>query len=225
MQIVVALVFLAVWLMVFWFGSIAFEATGLERGRARFQALSALTGTGFTTREAELVVNHPRRRTVAACLIFLGNAGIISFLILLIAYVRSGVVTPSALFIGIVVLVVILLILSIRFGVVNAMTNAILIVTRRKAADHYLETDEILHEAGRYAVVRLAVAGEATGMALEKTGLLRAGVSVLAIERKDGVAPFPGAEQQVSAGDHLLCYGEIARITGTKRQWQQPYSQ
>ncbi len=218
MQIVVALVFLAVWLLVFWFGSIAFEATGLERGKARFQALSALTGTGFTTGEAELVVNHPRRRTIATCLIFLGNAGIISFLILLIAYVRSGIVAPSPLFIGIVVLVLILLILSIRFGVVNAMTNAVLIVTRRKPRDRYLQTEEILHEAGRYGVVRLAVGEEAAaGMALKATGLLERGVSVLAVERKDEVLPFPEGEQQVMAGDRLLCYGEVAQVTGTKR--------
>jgi len=218
MQIVVALVFLAVWLLVFWFGSIAFEATGLERGKSRFQALSALTGTGFTTREAELVVNHPRRRTIATCLIFLGNAGIISFLILLIAYVRSGIMAPSTLFIGIVVLVLILLILSIRFGVVNAMTNAILVMTRRRPRDRYLETEEILHEAGRYGVVRLAIGEEAAaGMALRDTGLLQRGVYVLAVERKDEVVPFPEEGQQVIAGDHLLCYGEVAQVTGTKR--------
>lgn len=31
-------------------GSIAFEMTGLERDKARFQALSCFSGTGFTLR-------------------------------------------------------------------------------------------------------------------------------------------------------------------------------
>jgi len=218
MQFELVIVFFTLWLLCLWLGSAALEASGMDRRKARFQALSALTGTGFTTGEAESVVNNPRRRLIASWLIFLGNAGIISFLILLIAYVRSGVIAPSALFIGIVVLVLILLILGIRFGVVNAMTNAILIMTRRRPRDRYLQTEEILHEAGRYGVVRLAVGEEAAaGMALKATGLLERGVSVLAVERKDEVVPFPEGEQQVIAGDHLLCYGEVARITGTKR--------
>ena len=33
--------------------------TGLPDNVARFQSLSAMTGTGFTTRESELIVNYP----------------------------------------------------------------------------------------------------------------------------------------------------------------------
>ena len=40
--------------------------TGLPDNVARFQSLSAMTGTGFTTRESELIVNYPIRRRVAA---------------------------------------------------------------------------------------------------------------------------------------------------------------
>ncbi len=53
MQILVLLVFLIAWLLTFWLGAIALEITGMERSKARFQALSALSGTGFTTSEAE----------------------------------------------------------------------------------------------------------------------------------------------------------------------------
>ena len=58
MQIVVMLIAAVVWLFIFWLGFVALEATGMERIKARFQALSAITGTGFTTREAESIVNH-----------------------------------------------------------------------------------------------------------------------------------------------------------------------
>ena len=47
MQFELILVFFTVWL-----GSAALEASGMDRKKARFQALSALTGTGFTTGEA-----------------------------------------------------------------------------------------------------------------------------------------------------------------------------
>ena len=73
MQVIVFLVFLGVWLLILWVGSIALEATGMQRAKARFQALSALTCTGFTTTEAESIVEHPKRRKIAAYLIFIGN--------------------------------------------------------------------------------------------------------------------------------------------------------
>jgi hypothetical protein len=42
--------------------SVALRHTGLEEGTAKFQALSAISSTGFTTKEAEMVVNYPVRR-------------------------------------------------------------------------------------------------------------------------------------------------------------------
>jgi hypothetical protein len=46
--------------------TVALTMTGLSQEAARFQARSAFTGTGFTTKEAEDVVNHPVRRRPSA---------------------------------------------------------------------------------------------------------------------------------------------------------------
>jgi len=48
--------------------AVAMRLTGLPEAQARFQALSALTGTGFTTSEAELIVNYPVRRKIVTFL-------------------------------------------------------------------------------------------------------------------------------------------------------------
>jgi Trk-type K+ transport system membrane component len=61
--------------------SVALVLTGLDQRRAWFQALSAFTGTGFTTREAESVVNHMARRRIISALMLLGNAGIVTVII------------------------------------------------------------------------------------------------------------------------------------------------
>ena len=61
-------------------GAIAFQLTGLEWSLAKFQSLSCFSGTGFTTREAELVTGHPQRRRIATILIVLGNAGFITMI-------------------------------------------------------------------------------------------------------------------------------------------------
>lgn len=49
-----------------------FVTTGLDRKIARFQVISMLTGTGFTTGESELIIDHPVRRRLGAFLILFG---------------------------------------------------------------------------------------------------------------------------------------------------------
>lgn len=58
--------------------SIALVHTCISKEFARFQARSAFSGVGFTTGEAEQIVNHPVRRRIIMVLMLLGNAGIIS---------------------------------------------------------------------------------------------------------------------------------------------------
>ena len=49
-----------------------FHLTGLTTDRARFQVISLLTGTGFTTRESELVLSSRRRRRLARVTMLFG---------------------------------------------------------------------------------------------------------------------------------------------------------
>lgn len=217
-SLVLPAVFFVAWLFVFWVGSLALEASGMQRRKARFQALSAMTGTGYTTREAESVVNYPRRRTIVLWLMLLGNTGIIAFLVLLIQIVRSGLIAPSPLHIGIVVGFFLALILSIRFGIVDKLSNAIVGIAGKRRRETYMAAEEIVHQVGRYAIVRRTVGEEGTGgIKLRDTGLLKPGTMILAIERESMVLPFPDADQLVLPGDQLLCYGEVGQILSGKR--------
>ena len=58
--------------------AVALNLTGLDEKRSFFQALSAFSGTGFTTRDSELVVSHDIRRRIIMFLMILGNAGLIT---------------------------------------------------------------------------------------------------------------------------------------------------
>lgn len=59
-------------------GTVALTLTGLDRRRAAFQALSALTNTGWTTRETEMLMTHDQRRRIVMVLMVLGHAGLAS---------------------------------------------------------------------------------------------------------------------------------------------------
>lgn len=63
----------------------ALSMTGLSHPVAKFQARSAFTGTGFTTSEAENVVNHPVRRQIIMILMIMRSAGLVTIIISLIA--------------------------------------------------------------------------------------------------------------------------------------------
>lgn len=70
--------------------SVALRITGLPDDSARFQALSAFTGTGFTTREAESIVNYPVRRRIVGLLMIIGNLGLVTvFATLVVSLVNT----------------------------------------------------------------------------------------------------------------------------------------
>ena len=65
--------------------AVAMRLTGLDDSSARFQALSAFTGTGFTTTEAEMIVNYPVRRRIVSLLMIIGNLGLVGVFATLVA--------------------------------------------------------------------------------------------------------------------------------------------
>lgn len=74
-------------LLVIRVGATALMMTGLGWDTASFQSYSAFFGADFTTKEAEMVVNHPVRRRIIRDLIFAGNIGLTSGLVTLIVTV------------------------------------------------------------------------------------------------------------------------------------------
>ena len=211
MQIGVMFIFLGLWLLLWWVGSIALEATGMERGKARFQALSAFSGTGFTTQEAESIVNHPQRRKIAICLIFLGNAGIIAFLILLVLYIRAGMVGPSLILLGIILGGLLILIFALWSGLVDKITNAVLTLIRKGGVAPALL---ILQREGDNAVARLRVhEGIAlAGRRVKDAGFVKRDIIILALTQGKRVLPLPTMNERLQPGDHVLCYGKLSAL-------------
>jgi hypothetical protein len=218
MQPELMLVLITAWLFVLWFGSIALEATGMERSRARFQAMSALTGTGFTTREAENIVGHPRRRLIVGWMMFLGSVGIILFLLILLAIVVIGVkpakpTSPVLLILS--ALPAIALLVLYWIGVLDKL--ATVIVNWLKRTGYFkseLSNTEIIYQAGDHSLARLTIGKLApeVGTKINDTSLARYNVKVLAIERGEKVLFYPEAKEIVLAGDHLIYYGQTEEI-------------
>ena len=224
MQPELMLVVLTVWLFILWFGSVALEATGMERKKARFQALSALTNTGFTTREAEDIVGHPRRRMIATWMMFLGSVGIILFLLIFLVIILVGVKPAKPVSsVSIIALAIppIVLIVLFWLGVLDKLATVIVNWLKRSA---YFTSEfsirEIVHQSGGYSIARLTIGRKApeVGCKIGDISLAKHAIKILAIERGDRTLAFPESKEVVQAGDHLLCYGKTDEMSGLMKQ-------
>jgi hypothetical protein len=103
------LIILTVSLIVVRIGGTALRLTGMSLDAARFQSISALTGTGFTTQEAETTMHHPLRRRVLIALMFTGHLGVVSLasaVILGVSTAQEGSVVWTVLYMVLAVLVI-----------------------------------------------------------------------------------------------------------------------
>lgn len=214
MQLELALLYFALWLLMLWLGSVGLEATGMERSRAHFQALSALSGTGFTTRDSETVVNHSSRRWIVTWLMFFGNAGFITVLILIIISVQSSIGNISVERIVIILTLVFASGLFIWLGMVDRVSHSMVRFLRKRKFLLADVTDwDIVHRKGDYGVFRIAVNHRVSDTAtLSDSPFCKPTINILALEREGEVIPSPAANTGVQHGDTLLCYGKVKEI-------------
>lgn len=194
--------------------TIALVHTGLSKEAARFQARSALSGTGFTTGEAEEVVNHPVRRRIVMMLMLLGNAGLVTVMTtLILTFVgnqgTANVMQKLALLAGGLAL---LGWFSFSPWVDRQMSRLIDIALRRAGNLDTRDYVSLLHLSGEFRLVEMLVREDdwIAGMRLMETRPRNEGIVVLAVVRKDGrFMGTPSGETVVQAGDTLVLYGEV----------------
>jgi hypothetical protein len=215
MSVVLLIIFICISYLIVRIGAIALEMTGMERSRARFQALSAFSGTGFTTREAESVVNHPRRRKIVTYLMIMGNAGIVSVIATLILSLReSGVFRPSLNLVIIIVAIFVLYRIASNREFAQNLTNKIRKTLRKKLHFEKIQIEELLQQPDGYGVATIIIEkkSKVTGSTLIKSGFRERDVVVLSIERDEEIIHIPDAKTRILAGDRLICYGKLDNL-------------
>jgi len=194
-------------------GTVALRMTGLDAKRAKFQALSAFTGTGFTTRDSELVVRDDRRRRIIMTLMVLGNVGFATVIVTLM----GSFVSVKKLFEVPIHIVAILLCIYIIYRIGRRgrlMQKWSKWIERRLAKWTSLQeipVEEALQLAEGYGVaaVRVRPDSEVVGHTLAEKALAERDVLVLAIEREGKTIAAPKANEVIQRGDRLVCYGQL----------------
>ncbi|MBR5109087.1 MAG: hypothetical protein IK099_02735 [Clostridia bacterium] len=228
MNIYIALFLFSFIILLYWVISelftFFFRLTGLPAERARFQVLSLLTGTGFTTRESEMILGSRRRRRLARVTMLFGyvfNITIVSAFInvfitmKLITFERrySGLLIPM----GTIALIFIL----IRMPKIHVWAERCL----RRLVDRVLDRQEtfnavlLLDYIGAESIAQVTlrhIPEEYQGLTLAQTRLrAETGILVMLVEHR-GAKPIPAqADTVFEIGDKLTVFGKYNMICKT----------
>ena len=192
--------------------AIALMMTGLDEKRAKFQALSAFSGTGFTTKEAESVINHPKRRRIVSWLMILGNAGIVT----VVVAATSSIVTSKGYHLPIDILlllvgIVLIYKLATHRGFIRRWES---FIEDKFAKSRVLEegvTEDLLHFVEGYGLVRVIITEDSPliGRSLAEHKLTEKELLVLGIERGRNWIPIPKSTEAIQDGDRAVVYGSL----------------
>lgn len=195
MAAILLVIAIAISMVVVRIGATALELTGMPWDRAKFQALSAFSNAGFTTRESEEIVRHPLRRKIVTYLIVLGNAGLVT----VIGSVAGSVIEPQPIHVlgrvaAMAAVVAALFWLARRPPVARRLRERVRRWIARRYAIEMWSAEELLHLDHGYELTRFDLSPDspAIGHTLRQLKLRQNAVQVLAVERGLRFVAVPG---------------------------------
>ena len=198
-----------------------FRLTGLPAEKARFQVISLLTGTGFTTRESEMILSSRRRRRLARITMLFGyvfNITIVSAFINV--FLSMKVVQVGTHIFGFLIPLgtVALIFICMRVPKIHAWVDHFLrqqadrIFNRKETFNAVMLVDNISSESIAQVTLR-HIPEEYRGVSLAGTQLrAETGILVMLVERKGGKPVPAGAETVFETGDKLTVFGNYKTI-------------
>ena len=193
-------------------GAIALRMTGMDREKANVQALSAFSRAGFTTREAELVVDNPRRRRIITWLIILGNAGFVA----VVVTGTSSIATSRGYQLAIVIAVILagaylLYWLAGRRFLARRWER---FVEDRLAGSRFVArstVEDIAHLGEGWGLVRVSITRDSplVGRPLVEVVPPEKDDWILGVERGNRWLSLPEPQETIRQGDRLVVYGAL----------------
>lgn len=197
--------------------TVLFKLTGLSEEKARFQVISLLTGAGFTTKEAELITQHPTRRKLAQFLMVLGYVGFltaVSFLINILKNSFTMKVVIMLLVFTIITWIVIRnrLFMSFLDGIIEKM-----ILIRYSKSKSQSKIYKLINRAKGYGVYNIIIDENSSleGVSLMNSNLKPNSMIILNIDKGNEFIGFPKRDYILEKGDNILLYGKVEQVIKT----------
>lgn len=224
MNIYVAASLFALLILVYWIISeiftIVFRFFGLPEEKARFQVTSLITGTGFTTRESEMILTTKQRRRLARMTMLFGyvfNISVVSAFINVVMSLKTAQIGSFFLGIAIPMAAVALVIILLRIRPIKAKVDLLL----QKIIGSMIKSDStntilLIDHIGKGTIAQVTIRTmpeEFAEVPLYKTGLKeKKNILVMLVEHKDSKVDAPNANTVFVEGDKLTVFGDYKTI-------------
>lgn len=200
--------------------TILFRMTGMTKSKSRFQVISLFTNSGYTTQEAELIVNHQARRKLANTTMLFGymlNVTVISVLINVILTLGNSQSQDVWKFVAVLAGLFFLFFIISRFKFIDNFFQTII----QKIAIKFIygkQTNiiEVLDNYSSNAICEILIRylpAVCDKVPLKENGIKSEhGIQVLAIQRKSHVNSDVSGEDFIETGDRIIVYGKLKNI-------------
>ncbi|MBC7765102.1 MAG: TrkA C-terminal domain-containing protein [Hyphomonadaceae bacterium] len=206
--------------------TVLFMITGMSHTRSRFQVISLLTNSGFTTNESEVVVSSRKRRKLAIVTMIFGhifNVAIVSLLVnVIMSFSNDGNINIMPSIINIVVF----LILLYTFKRLPFMRVSFDKLVKRLANKIMFDKNSnpllILDNFNGFVIAEVKIIDvpeKLRNKTLLQSGIsLNHGIRILVIKRNDQTIGDITKEEIILNNDRLIIFGALKSIVEVFKQ-------
>jgi hypothetical protein len=191
------------------------KLTGLKGTVARFQVISMLTGTGFTTDESKSIIDHPIRRKISMFLILFG-----AFSLAVIISSISTLLTDDLRLMELSIIIGILLVLTVLVKV-PFLNNRLSNKMKSEMYNHYElwehPIEEVLFLEDEDVVMEIDIYEDSEFIDVKAFDVISHGadINILFIESGEVKIRKELYEYKIKLGDNLFLYGNKKEIEET----------
>ena len=200
--------------------TILFRMSGMTEEKAKFQVISLLTNSGYTTKESELVVDKLVRRRLARTIMLFGYIFSVTFIT---AFVNVVLNLPKAIQEDFWTLTVILAIIFVIFmiakrvpGVRQKFNDIIEKMGRKLMFRGNVNIVSVVDQYAKGVVAGISIAVVPDRIRGKTLGQLNFvadfGVRIILIQRANKVLDYITRDTEIEKGDKLVVFGKLEQI-------------
>ncbi|MBS9775828.1 MAG: TrkA C-terminal domain-containing protein [Fusobacterium sp.] len=218
-SLVLFMVFIFVYLIIVEVFVMLFRITGLTDEKARFQVISMLTNSGYTTREAELIINSKTRRKLARFVMIFGYAftvTIVSAVVNIFLQFRNTFTGGAVAFIPLFIAILIILFFVKRNNWIKKILDKFIDKSAKNFLYHQDRNTIIIIDDYNYLVMAKIeiniIPKELKDVNLYNSNIKKKyGINVI-LKKTGSVEVLPDGDTTFASGDIIVVMGEEKKI-------------
>lgn len=212
------ILFLVFFLIVINFFAILFRLTGMTTDKAKFQVISLLTSTGYTTKESEMIVQHPTRRKIASWLMIFSYVSTATFISFIIKIISTSLVDVTSMSKSVLLIVAFIIIVYVTrktsiYSKLEDFLEKLILKSKRWSNTYDDKLTNIIQKKG-YGIYEIYIGktNYLVGKSILESDLKNIEIQVLSIDKGDKLINFPSPDYIFSISDRITVYGNIKNI-------------